>query len=561
MRIGLSLPAMLDGVDRSTILGWSRRIEADGYDAIGFGERIAYRNLEMFSTLSAAAAVTERVDLAATVVVLPMHSEVWVAKQMATLDVLSGGRAVLGVGVGGRQEDYDALGRRSHGASTASTSRSVASAGCGTASRPATGSILSAPRRSTPSRSSRGRWARSRWPGARTWADGIAGFELDPTPDALAGSAKRVQMHGTRPGTTAPVLMTSWWFTLGDGADDRLADYARHYLGIFGADVAERWRRCARHRARRGARRHRGSDRRRVRRGAAGPDHDRPAELDALTALLDDLLNTVWGFRDLPLEGLAGAAVEAVGGGLKHVGAVDGEVGALGEVLAEQSVGVLVGASLPGRVGVAEVDGDTGLDAEAGVFGHLDALVPGDRAAQRVGQCRDRGGHLVSDVFSGLVVAEVQQDHEAGGTLDQCADRGTVVAADDQVAFPVAGHGSVGDLGRAFADHDHVGDPASVLCASAWSTLGAAGAEAAGEFSAQLAAALDVEGFVDGLVGHPHLRPVGERLAEPPSDLFWGPQPFQIGDHHGAQLVVAGQLGPLRSPRPLHAPRCAAIGR
>src|SRR5690349_21363333 len=102
---------MLDGVDRSTILDWSRRIEADGYDAIGFGERIAYRNLEMFSTLSAAAAVTERVDLAATVVVLPMHSEVWVAKQMATLDVLSGGRAVLGVGVGGRQEDYDALGR------------------------------------------------------------------------------------------------------------------------------------------------------------------------------------------------------------------------------------------------------------------------------------------------------------------------------------------------------------------------------------------------------------------------------------------------------------------
>ena len=63
------------------------------------------------SLLSAAAAVTERVDVAASVVVLPMHSEVWVAKQMATLDVVSGGRAVLGVGVGGRTEDYEALGR------------------------------------------------------------------------------------------------------------------------------------------------------------------------------------------------------------------------------------------------------------------------------------------------------------------------------------------------------------------------------------------------------------------------------------------------------------------
>ena len=111
MRIGLALPAMLHGLDRRLLLDWARRIEADGYSSVGFGERIAYRNLEMFSVLSAAAAVTERVDIAASVVVLPMHSEVWVAKQMATLDVISGGRAVLGVGVGGRLEDYRALGR------------------------------------------------------------------------------------------------------------------------------------------------------------------------------------------------------------------------------------------------------------------------------------------------------------------------------------------------------------------------------------------------------------------------------------------------------------------
>jgi alkanesulfonate monooxygenase SsuD/methylene tetrahydromethanopterin reductase-like flavin-dependent oxidoreductase (luciferase family) len=90
MRIGLALPAMLHGLDRRLVLDWARRIEADGYSSVGFGERIAYRNLEMFSVLSAAAAVTERVDIAASVVVLPMHSEVWVAKQMATLDVISG---------------------------------------------------------------------------------------------------------------------------------------------------------------------------------------------------------------------------------------------------------------------------------------------------------------------------------------------------------------------------------------------------------------------------------------------------------------------------------------
>ena len=49
MRIGLALPAMLDGVDRPLLLSWARRIEADGYATIGFGERISYRNLEAFT--------------------------------------------------------------------------------------------------------------------------------------------------------------------------------------------------------------------------------------------------------------------------------------------------------------------------------------------------------------------------------------------------------------------------------------------------------------------------------------------------------------------------------
>ena len=61
--------------------------------------------------MSAAAAVTERVRLALTVIVLPMHSTVLMAKQVATLDVISGGRLTLGVGVGAREEDLS-CGRR-----------------------------------------------------------------------------------------------------------------------------------------------------------------------------------------------------------------------------------------------------------------------------------------------------------------------------------------------------------------------------------------------------------------------------------------------------------------
>src|SRR6266540_2029292 len=82
-----------------------------------------------------------------------------------------------------------------------------------------------------------------------------------------------------------------------------------------------------------------------------------------------------------PAEGLAGAGVECERDGGQLVGAVSAEVGAAGEVLAEQAVGVFVRAALPGAVGVAEVDVDAGVDPQLGVLGHLRALIPGQRAS------------------------------------------------------------------------------------------------------------------------------------------------------------------------------------
>ena len=64
------------------------------------------------------------------------------------------------------------------------------------------------------------------------------------------------------------------------------------------------------------------------------------------------------------------------------------QVGAPGQVLAEQAVGVLVGATLPGAAGVAEEDLDTGVDGELGVFGQLPAVIPGQRATQLLGRPR-----------------------------------------------------------------------------------------------------------------------------------------------------------------------------
>lgn len=239
-KIGLSLPTMLGGIDRVTFLEWCCRIDADGYDTLGFGERIAYRNLEMFTVLSAAASVTERVRIAATIVVLPMHSEVWVAKQAATLDVLSGGRFTLGVGVGGRSEDYEALGRSFArrfdrlDAQVARIRELWAGAPAGEGLDP-----VGPPPVQQPIPILSGAMGPKSMARAARWADGVAGFEMDPSLDTLRRSRAAMDEAWEHAGRTEPPYrMTSCWFALGDGAAERLRSYAEHYLGVFGPELA-----------------------------------------------------------------------------------------------------------------------------------------------------------------------------------------------------------------------------------------------------------------------------------------------------------------------------------
>ena len=75
---------------------------------------------EPFTVMSYLAAKTERITLGTSVVVLPMHNPIEVAKQAAEVDVLSGGRHVLGIGVGWFEEEFEALGQsfRDRGART-----------------------------------------------------------------------------------------------------------------------------------------------------------------------------------------------------------------------------------------------------------------------------------------------------------------------------------------------------------------------------------------------------------------------------------------------------------
>ena len=106
MKIGLCFPYTQENLSREVILDWFRRVDEGPFSTISCGERLVGPSVDMMALLPAAAAVTERVRIVPTLYVLPMHSAIKVAKHAATLDLISGGRTTITVGVGGRVHDY-----------------------------------------------------------------------------------------------------------------------------------------------------------------------------------------------------------------------------------------------------------------------------------------------------------------------------------------------------------------------------------------------------------------------------------------------------------------------
>lgn len=106
------------------------RAEELGYDSIWAGDHISHRNpiLDVVVALSTFAAVTSRITIGAGVVLLPLRHPSVVAKEFASLDYASGGRTILGVGVGGESgPDFDAVGvsPRERGARTDDSMRAL----------------------------------------------------------------------------------------------------------------------------------------------------------------------------------------------------------------------------------------------------------------------------------------------------------------------------------------------------------------------------------------------------------------------------------------------------
>lgn len=125
MRFSVTYPlasgrASAEFATRRGVVEFARAAEEAGFDGIGFTDHPApthrwltaggHDALDPFAALAFCAAVTERLLLIPNVVVLPYRNPLLVAKSVATIDMLSGGRFVLAVGTGYLKGEYRALG-------------------------------------------------------------------------------------------------------------------------------------------------------------------------------------------------------------------------------------------------------------------------------------------------------------------------------------------------------------------------------------------------------------------------------------------------------------------
>src|SRR2546423_1325591 len=126
MKLTVEFPSVAYREGPEAVRRFARAIEEIGYDHIDVFDHVVMGYpldgrppgpypaqmpiLEALILISHLAAVTSRVTLGTEVLVLPQREPTLVAKQVSTLDTLSGGRVRLGVGVGWQESEYDALG-------------------------------------------------------------------------------------------------------------------------------------------------------------------------------------------------------------------------------------------------------------------------------------------------------------------------------------------------------------------------------------------------------------------------------------------------------------------
>ncbi|MFG1931297.1 LLM class flavin-dependent oxidoreductase [Mycobacterium sp. NPDC048908] len=229
----MTMPVMEPNLDGATLKAWAAVIDNGPFASLCWGERIAFDNPEALTLLGALAAWTERVRLVTTVVVPQLHDPVMLAKQLSTGDMLSAGRLTVGIGVGGRLEDYRAVGADPATQTIGGLADSVAVMKRIWAGEKITESVVPV---GPPTIQPGGPHLLVGTMGPKTlrsaalWAEGLAGITLDLDVDKQNDLFEVARQSWAQAGKGKPHLATSFWFAIGDDVTQARAQVHRHLL-------------------------------------------------------------------------------------------------------------------------------------------------------------------------------------------------------------------------------------------------------------------------------------------------------------------------------------------
>jgi alkanesulfonate monooxygenase SsuD/methylene tetrahydromethanopterin reductase-like flavin-dependent oxidoreductase (luciferase family) len=240
----MTMPVMEPDLDATVLRNWARAIDQGPFSSLCWGERIAFTNPDSLTLLGALAAWTDRVRLVTTVIVPQLHDPVMLAKALATGDMLCGGRLTVGIGVGGRHEDYHAVGADPATQTMRGMAERVAVMKRVWAGEKLTDSVL--PVGPSPVQAGGppllvGSIGPKTIRSAAAWADGLAGATMDldvAKQNELFDVARAAWAQAGKP---KPHLATSFWFAFGSHQQARaqVHRHLRRYMNWIPAEYVD----------------------------------------------------------------------------------------------------------------------------------------------------------------------------------------------------------------------------------------------------------------------------------------------------------------------------------
>ncbi|MTD58404.1 LLM class flavin-dependent oxidoreductase [Amycolatopsis pithecellobii] len=236
MRIGVGLPNQIRDVNAADLPQWAVLAEELGFASLGTVGRNAYPGVADTVALAAAAAVTSRIGLMSTVLIAPAWPPALLAKELAGIDGISGGRLTLGAGVGIRPDDFLAEGYGLSGRG-ARFDRDLETFRAVWGGEPVGGG----PNAAVPGGTRQiplllGGQAPAAFKRMARWGEGYIGGSVPP--EVVAPSfdeARAAWREAGREGS--PRLAAVGYFSLGDGEKGRAA--VRDYYEVLGDELAD----------------------------------------------------------------------------------------------------------------------------------------------------------------------------------------------------------------------------------------------------------------------------------------------------------------------------------